>query len=432
VSHVHSAPTAATTRSAGPEALLTTADQVLSSASNALMVFAVAQVSTASVFGIVALLITVVAVCTGFNRGALGTPILLASNLTARQITVESGYALSWSLWTGVAGGVVLIGCGAALHQPMVGLAYAVFLPIVLAQDVLRHTAIGLGRVRLAVAADGLWTATMLVVFIANISEFHESPELAVAIWGVSGLASVVILQSRCAVAPRHNRIIQWWKTYMPARLRFGSVYSISQIGVVLVTVVALTTAGSVAAAGLRGAQTLFGPIGMLIAAMPIVFVPYVARNRDSGIRNHWRLVRATSFITSVSTMVATACLIAMPSQLGDAVLGATWTQALPLIPWVGLAAAAMCWLIGAMTFFSTQGASRAVFWLNLLHIGLQVTAAFLAGELSGGAVAIAIAVATSSCVMAAAGIAWARHHIQSRAPSVIASLPPLGGVQVQ
>lgn len=49
--------------------MITTADQVLSSASNALMVFAVAQVSPAEQFGIVALLVTVATTWIGFNRG---------------------------------------------------------------------------------------------------------------------------------------------------------------------------------------------------------------------------------------------------------------------------------------------------------------------------------------------------------------------------
>ena len=80
-------------RGAGSVAISTAVDQVLSSASNALMVFVLAQVSSAGQFGIIGLLITVLAVCTGFNRGALGTPLLLTSNLKNRQIVAESGYA---------------------------------------------------------------------------------------------------------------------------------------------------------------------------------------------------------------------------------------------------------------------------------------------------------------------------------------------------
>ena len=71
----------------------TTVDQMLSSASNALMVFVLAQVLSAGQFGIIGLLITTVGVCMGFDRGALGTPLLLTSNLTNREIVAESKYA---------------------------------------------------------------------------------------------------------------------------------------------------------------------------------------------------------------------------------------------------------------------------------------------------------------------------------------------------
>ena len=412
-------------------ALLTTVDQVLSSASNALMVFALAQVSSAPQFGIIALLITVLAVWTGFNRGALGTPLLLTSNLSARQITAESGYAVSWSLWTAVLGGVVFIGGGAAFGQPTVGLAFALTLPAVLAQDVLRHSAISLGRPALAVLADGLWTAAVLILFVANLCGAHESAESAIYLWGLSGLVSAVLLAARCAVAPRHWRILQWWNTYWRPRMRFASVYSVGQVGLVLVTLVALTTAGSVAAAGIRGAWTLFGPVGMLISAMPTVFVPQAARNRDDGPGEHWRPVRTTSLVTSVLTIVAATGLMAVPATLGAAVLGATWTEASSLIPYLGVAAAAMCWLVGAFTYFSAQGASKTVFRLNLMHIGLQVTSSLAAGVLFNSAAAIAIAIAASSCVMAVAGVACVHFHIRA-ATSISSTLSSFGRVPVQ
>jgi hypothetical protein len=63
-------------RGAGSVAILTKVDvdQVLSSASNALMVFVLAQVSSAGQFGIIAVLISMVAACTGFNRGTSHHP----------------------------------------------------------------------------------------------------------------------------------------------------------------------------------------------------------------------------------------------------------------------------------------------------------------------------------------------------------------------
>ena len=189
-------------------AISTTVDQVLSSASNALMVFVLAQVSSAGQFGIIGLLISVLAFCITFDRGALGTPLLLTSNLTNRQIVAESNYALTWSLYTGGVGGFLILTLGAIFHHPWIGLAFAVALPVVLAQDVLRLTAIALGRPNLAVVADALWVAPMLGIFVANLVGVHEVPHVLhqtkhIIVTGLNE-ESFPFFTTACCVLSRH------------------------------------------------------------------------------------------------------------------------------------------------------------------------------------------------------------------------------------
>jgi hypothetical protein len=400
-------------RGAGSVAISTAVDQVLSSASNALMVFVLAQVSSAGQFGIIGLLITVVGVCTGFDRGALGTPLLLTSNLKNRQIVAESRYALTWSLYTGGVGGFLILTLGAVCHHPGIGLAFAVALPVVLAQDVLRLTAIALSRPGLAVMADGLWAAPMLGIFVANLIGVRESAEYSIYLWALNGLISAGILAFRLRVAPHHSRILDWWRTDWPARLRFGSVYGVGQIGFVFVTLAAVTTAGSVAAAGIRGAATLFGPIATLLSALPMVFVPHAVRTGNS-VGDQWRLVSRTSLATSVLTVVSTGCLMAAPARVGAAILGASWPETLSVLPYIGVNAAAMCWGVGVSTVFQSLGESRTVFRLNILLVGLQLAMTFVAGLIFGSAIAIAISLASASSVAAVAGVLWVRRSIRA------------------
>ena len=402
-------------RGAASVAISTTVDQVLSSASNALMVFVLAQVSSAGEFGIIGLLITVVGVCMGCDRGALGTPLLLTSNLTNRQIVAESNYALSCSLYTGGVGGFLVLTLGAVFHQPWIALALAIVLPVVLAQDVLRLTAIALGRPSLAVVADALWAAPMLGIFVANLFGVRESAEFSIFLWGFSGLVSAGILAFRLRVAPHHYRILDWWRTDWPARLRFGGVYAIGQIGVVLGTLVAVTTAGSVAAAGIRGASTLFGPIATLLSALPMVFVPHAVRTGNS-VGDQWRLVSRTSVATSVLTVVATGCLMAVPARLGAAILGASWPETLSVLPYIGVSTAAVCWALGVSTVFQVRGESRTVFGLGMLLVGLQLVASFAAGSIFRSAIAIAISMACSSSVTAIVGVLWVHRSIRAAA----------------
>ncbi len=402
-------------RGAASVAISTTVDQMLSSASNALMVFVLAQVSSAGQFGIIGLLITTVGVCMGFDRGALGTPLLLTSNLTNREIVAESKYALTWSLYTGGVGGFLILPLGAVFHQLWIGLAFAIVLPVVLAQDVLRLTAIALGRPSLAVVADALWAAPMLGIFVANLFGVRESAEFSIYLWAFSGLVSAGILAFRLRVAPHHSGILDWWRNDWLARVRFGSVYAVGQIGVVFVTLAVVTTVGSVAAAGIGGASKLFGPIATLLAALPMVFVPHAVRTGNS-VGDQWRLVSRTSMATSGLTVVATGCLMALPARVGAAILGASWPETLSVLPYIGFSAAAMCWVWGVITVFQSRGESRAVVGLNTLLVGLELATSFAAGSIFRSAIAIAISLAFSSSVTAIVGVLWVYRSIHAAA----------------
>jgi hypothetical protein len=395
-------------RGAGFVAILTTVDQVLSSASNALMTFVLAQVSSAGQFGIIGLLITMAAGCMVFNRGALGTPLLLTSNLNKREIVAESDYAVAWSLYNGVLGGVLILATGAVFHHPWIGLAFAIGLPAILAQDVLRLTAIALGRPSLAVVADAIWVAPMLGIFVVNLLGVREPAEFSIYLWGLSALVSATILAFKLRVAPHHSGILDWWRTDWPTRVRFASI---GQIGYVFMTLAVMITAGSIAAAGIRGALTLFGPIAMLLSAMPVVFIPHAARTGNSP-GDQWRLLSRTSLATSVLTLVAAGCLMAVPARVGTAMLGASWQETLSVIPYIGVACAAMCWALGFFTFFQAQGASRTVFYFGMLLNGLQVAMCFAAGLVFHSAIAIAISLAFCTSVIVLAGVLWVHRSI--------------------
>lgn len=408
-------------RRSGSLVVATVIDQSLSSASNALMVLVLAQVSSAGQFGIIALMITLLAVCTGFNRGALGTPLLLTSDHQNNHRTfAEAGYATTVSLYNGVLGGLVIFTVAAAFDDPAVGLAFALALPGALAQDVLRLAAITLGRANQAVAADALWAVVMLGIFVANLFGARESAECVVYCWGLSGLVSGVVLAVRFRIGPHHSAILQWWRTDWATRFRFGGAYSVSQIGIVFVIFAAVTTAGSVASAGIRGALTLFGPISTLLSAMPMVFVPHAARTGNSW-GDQWRLVSRTSSATCVLTLLATGCLMAVPARLGVAILGDSWQATYPVIPYVGVSSASICWFTSVVTVCQSRGASKMTFVWTALHVAFQVATCFAAGFVFGTAIAIAAAMALCGSLSAVAGVLWVHRSIKAGAVGVSA-----------
>jgi hypothetical protein len=273
-----------------------------------------------------------------------------------------------------------------------------------------------------------MWVALMFGIFVTNLFGMQVSAEVSIYLWGAGGVVSAAILVFHSRVVPRHSGVLDWWRIYWPARLRFGSVQSVGQIGVVFVTLAAVTTAGDAAAAGIRGAFTLFGPISTLLSAMPVVFVPHAVRTGNS-VGDQWRLLSRTSLATSVLTLVATGILTAVPAGLGAAMLGASWQGTFTVMPYIGITCAAMCWLVGVLTFFQSQGASRTVFGLNALHIALQVVACFVAGWVFGSSIAIAIALALCSFVMAVVGVLRVHRWIHAAAePSDTRGKPAVNG----
>jgi O-antigen/teichoic acid export membrane protein len=144
---------------------------------------------------------------------------------------------------------------------------------------------------------------------------------------------------------------------------------------------------------------------------MPMVFIPHAARTGNS-LGDQWRLLSRTSLATAVLTLVAAACLMVVPASVGAAVLGASWQETRSVIPYIGVACAAMCWALGFFTFFQAQGASKTVFYFSLLLNGLQVATCLAAGLVFHSAIAIAVWLAFCTCVIVLAGVLWVRRSI--------------------
>ncbi|MDQ1584211.1 MAG: hypothetical protein QOF36_2265, partial [Microbacteriaceae bacterium] len=240
-------------------AVYTSTDQALSSVSNALLLFAVAQTATVAQFGVVTLLVALINTVMGFNRGALGTPILLVSNLRPDEIATESGYAVTWAAASGIGAATMLAAVGAITGSMTTAIAFAVAAPAVLIQDVLRLSALSCGRPLVAVASDGIWASVMAVLYLVNAMTRIVPFSLVILLWGVGGLASGLLLSAAVGVRPRLHRVWQWGRTYGTARARFGWVQALIPISTTAFIFSIMLILGSAVAGGLRGASTLFG-----------------------------------------------------------------------------------------------------------------------------------------------------------------------------
>ncbi|OBA86511.1 hypothetical protein A5642_22495 [Mycolicibacterium mucogenicum] len=390
-------------------AALTTIDQVLSSASNALMLFVLGQVSSVDQFAKIGILVALVFTFLGFNRGGLGTPVLLVSNMDRSSILAESGYAMSWALLTSVvAAAPVLLVTGAVLGEWTIASAFALAVPFALVQDVLRMACIALGRPAVGVLSDGFWVAWMAALFVANLLGAKVSPLWAVGYWGIGAIIAVAIPMAATGVTLRSRRLVGWWLTYWRARVRFGGVWAANQLGVALVLVTATAFVGSAAAAGLRGAWALFGPIGMLVGALPLVFVPH-ARRAGSSPSDQWRLLVKTSIVMSGLTLIATGVLVLTPPSVGAAILGSSWQPATDLVPYVGCESAMLCWVVSVFSYLQARGLSAILARVKAIQLGLQLNTCAIVGAIFATPSAIGWGLAGSAFITALYGVVIVR-----------------------
>ncbi|MFC0313942.1 hypothetical protein ACFQNE_05970 [Gordonia phosphorivorans] len=121
-----------------------TLDQIFSSASNGLILLALAVVSDAAEFGQLSVVFTVFAAGVGLLRGALGTPLLLVADRGLEYVRTQGRHAVAAALLAGLVVGAAIVAYGLADRDSalwVVGLG----VPLLMVQDVIRYVAIAAG-----------------------------------------------------------------------------------------------------------------------------------------------------------------------------------------------------------------------------------------------------------------------------------------------
>jgi O-antigen/teichoic acid export membrane protein len=262
----------------------------------------------------------------------------------------------------------------------------------------------------------------MAVLYLVNAMTRIVPFSLVILLWGVGGLASGLLLSAAVGVRPRLHRVWQWGRTYGTARARFGWVQALIPISTTAFIFSIMLILGSAVAGGLRGASTLFGPIAMLLSALPLVFIPH-ARRSNKSVGQQWRILVKTSWATSSMTIVGTVCLIALPARLGHLLLGDTWGPAVAVAPFVGLEAAANCWMVSVYAMTQTLGMSRASLRLRILQVVLKLSVSVAAAYAFGTAIGVAAVSALAAWLTVAVSLAFSRSLVLKSTPE--GALPP-------
>ena len=323
-------------------------DQLISSVTNFGILVLVARNVSPDQLGVFAIFLAAYSTVGFVNESLVSEPFVVRVTGSAPdRCRAELAAATGCSLGLGVALSS-LLGLGALLtggSLRVLLIVGAVCAPGLLVQDTLRFAFFSGKKPRSAFLNDLAWGVLQLGGFAAVQLSGEQSLGALVLTWaGAGALAGAGgLVQAR--IVPLPQRTLMWlrdhhdlWLFILPERLSGqGAMYlSLICIG---------GFAGLAAAAAVRAAQTLFGPLNIVINAARILLLPslVVASAKKRRSRVH-RLALGLAALAALWGGV----LMLIPATLGRGLLGETW----PLVPMliglmtidrVGAAAAEAC-----------------------------------------------------------------------------------------
>jgi hypothetical protein len=377
------------------------ADQVFSSLSNGLIIYAVAVVTAAQNFGQIALLLTLLAAAIGALRGALGTPLLLMAGRARSDIRREGSFAVTSALLVSpIVGGLIWAVAGSGIRLPAILIIVAT--PIVLVEDVLRYVAIAQGRPHVAALWDGVWLAGSAALLVATWVHLPvATTAYLIGGWTALAFLALVGMLVGVRVGPRLRQYSAWISDGWQHRARYGTDSGLEQTMAFAVLLFVAVVLSPEVTAALRGATALLAPVSIAANAIPLVVIPE-SRRLDMPPPQVWSsLARIALVLTSGSLLIGVA-LFFMPLTVGELVLGRTFEAAQAIVPIIAFEYAIGAWIIAATVFLRTFNRSADALKLKVSWVLVVLVTVFGGAVLFRTAAGVAVGGATATTFIAA------------------------------
>lgn len=404
------------------------ADQIFSSLSNGLVIYAIAVVTATENFGEIALLLTLLAAAIGVLRGALGTPLLLAAGRSADDIRREGSFAVTTALLVSpVAGGIMWAVGGAGTSLPTMLVIAAT--PIVLVEDVLRYVAIALGRPHIAALWDGLWfagSAALLLVTWLHLPVATTTYLLGG--WTALALTALIGMLAGVRVGPRFDQYRAWIADGWQHRARYGADSGLEQTTVFVVLLFVAVVLSPGVSATLRGATALLAPVAIATSAIPLVVIPE-SKQRGLAPRQVWSSLARIALLSTCGTLLFGVGLFFLPGSVGEFVLGSTFEATRAIIPIIAFEYALGAWPIAVAIFLRTLNRSADALLLKVIYVLVLLGTALGGAMMFGTAAGVATGIATAMTFITALALTRFRPWASppgSRGPESFGPVPPL------
>jgi hypothetical protein len=377
------------------------ADQLFSSLSNGLIMYAVAVVTAPESFGQIALLLTLLVAAIGVLRGALGTPLLLMAGRARSDIRREGSFAVTSALLVSpIVGGLIWAVAGSGIRLPAILIIVAT--PIVLVQDVLRYVAIAEGRPHVPALWDGVWLAGSAALLVATWVHLPvATTAYLIGGWTILAFIALVGMLVGIRVGPRLRQYPAWISDGWQHRARYGTESGLEQTMLFAVLLFVAVVLSPEVTAAMRGASALLAPVAIASSAVPLVVIPE-SRRRDMPPPQVWSSLARIALVLSSGSLLIGVALFFTPLTIGELVLGRTFEAAQVIVPILAFEYAVGAWIFAVIFFLRTFNRSGDVLKLKISWV-LPMTVMVVGGAvLFRTAAGVAAGVATATTFVAA------------------------------
>lgn len=373
-------------------------DQILSSGSNFVALLAAARYLNVEGFGNFALAMLSFTLTLGLARALCSEALLVrpGDDGTSRQARTRA--ATGAVIWVGIvaatAFAAVALSSSGTLARCFAVLAVAI--PGLLLQDTLRYAAFSRAEPKAALLSDATWFGLMLVILAALITQGTPSAPAMLAAFAIPGVLAGLLQAIRERLLPAVYDGIGWIQRNGDLSVRYALDFLSGAGAAQLASYVLALVAGVAEVGAIRGSQTLFGPVNILLTGAYIVLVP---EGRHAARRSKRSLTKVCFAASGVFMIVSGAMLVIfllMRPEQGQAILGNTWFGARAVVVPVGLAAIAGGALAGPTAGLRSLAAAKIILRVRLFTIPTTVALPVLGavmGDAKGLAYGIAIAV---------------------------------------
>lgn len=415
--------------SARRRAGMVTFDQVISSASNLLVLIWVAHALSPADFGRFSLVFFVYMFTQGgLVRSLISTTVLVHPEDADSRAREVLGASVLLSLAAGalcVLVGLVLAVTGSSLGPPV--LLVAVLLPLLCVQDVGRYLAIAEAKPGRAVVLDSLWLVLLVAAFVVVDLAYGATLMVLVAAWGVTGAVAGLWVFVQHGIPRRAELGLQWlrqrWHFSWRSLVASSSSAAVALVGSSLMAIVS----GPVAVAAVRAALLLERPSTTVQTAVATSAATDIARegSDNAALMRHQRRTMAASIAVAVVNM---AVLLLIPDTVGKLVLGQVWGIVEPLLLVVGFHVAALAAQSGVRAALMGRRQIQSVMVVDILGTVLSIVGLVVGAALADAEGAMWGGVVGQALTAAAWWVTLIRHLAKTEATDPRSTVPVTSG----